>query len=348
MSVLDVLDAYKNTVDALSAQEPQPHTRGSTESALTVKDAAAKLGAVVERYSGNTLPLSELNALVQLTHDNMEGTSTKAALERTKAELQHSQTTIVLVKLPLGRLIGFIAYRLRVVESWKATTYNYELQIVEDFRGNGLGTALIAEAEDASWRCGPGFVMLSCSALNSANKFYEKTCGYDCVSTREEEDANREKVTINVYGAKAKPPPAHRLPPPAPSPLALLTKRPGLATLDPNQIPNQVASAVAKRTKPAEENEDNSAKKQKLDGAPPILYLAKFVRCDGDGEFAKLRVHGTHDSEFHEKWVYQDESVEALEAVVDGTTTFVKIRDPRGDEGYVREGYLVRNRKRPH
>ena len=71
-------------------------------------------------------------------------------------------------------------------------------------------------------------------------------------------------------------------------------------------------------------------------------------RCDGDGEFAKLRVHGTHDSEFHEKWVYQDESVEALEAVVDGTTTFVKIRDPRGDEGYVREGYLVKNRKRPH
>ena len=46
--------------------------------------------------------------------------------------------------------------------------------------------------------------------------------------------------------------------------------------------------------------------------------------------------------------MYQNESVAVLEEVSDGTTKFVKIRDPRGDEGYVRDGYVVKQRKKPH
>lgn len=118
-------------------------------------------------------------------------------------------------------LVAFAAYRLDcwVVQGWdddKPNAYLYELQLVESVRGAtpSLGKALIAEVEEHAAYVGCRQLMFSVAESNeNAIGFYDKGCGYESVSQRDETGNDGTIVSILEY-AKVTTSPAYIEPEP--------------------------------------------------------------------------------------------------------------------------------------
>jgi ribosomal protein S18 acetylase RimI-like enzyme len=75
----------------------------------------------------------------------------------------------VLVAEGNGQLIGFANYRHRQDQQ----TTLYEICVAEDYRGNGVGRALLDTLVKESHRLGKTIIRLKCPADSRANDFYD-------------------------------------------------------------------------------------------------------------------------------------------------------------------------------
>ena len=75
----------------------------------------------------------------------------------------------VLVAEDSGQLIGFAQYRHRR----DSQTTLYEICVAEEYRGNGVGRALLDALVEESRRLGKTIIRLKCPADNEANGFYD-------------------------------------------------------------------------------------------------------------------------------------------------------------------------------
>jgi ribosomal protein S18 acetylase RimI-like enzyme len=75
----------------------------------------------------------------------------------------------VLVAEGNEQLVGFANYRHRQDQQ----TTLYEICVAEDYRGNGMGKALLNALVEESRRLGKTIIRLKCPAGNKANDFYD-------------------------------------------------------------------------------------------------------------------------------------------------------------------------------
>ena len=105
-------------------------------------------------------------------------------------------------------LVAFAAYRLDFVRDEQPAAYLYELQLAESVRGvrPSLAKALIAEAEEQAALSGCNKLILSVAESNEhAIGFYDKGCGYERISQRDETANDGAVMRVFEYAKACSP-----------------------------------------------------------------------------------------------------------------------------------------------
>ena len=174
--------------------------RGHTRDAMSVEEAAALLDCSVKRFDfGTDATEDEISDMVNLTHANMKGISTREALDNTKEGIHSKHTRIITVYSDSDSVLeGYAAYRINCEENGVPVAYLYELQLKPRVRGSKLGKALIAEAEGRAALSGSGCLQLSCARDNPHFGFYTIGCGYVEVGERTEMEDGKEIMIMEL------------------------------------------------------------------------------------------------------------------------------------------------------
>ena len=175
--------------------------------AATVEEAAAALDATVKRYDfGADASKKDIDAMVELTTQNLGEFASTQALSSTRANISDKATRIIALfgKKAPRKLKAFAAYSLNCIEGGKAVAYVYELQLDVDCRGQGrrgqpsLGKALLRELEcKAQLSMSSGRLHLSVHELNEAAVgFYKKACGFVEIDQRTESEPGKPPIVL--------------------------------------------------------------------------------------------------------------------------------------------------------
>ena len=190
--------------------------RRSTANAVAVDEAALLHRLTVERMSGCDLDTRTgqlaLAEMVALTESNMRAFSTlERPLSETESNLRLPGMHIIALRdgsLQKQNVVAFTAYRLDFFRDDQPAAYLYELQLAEHARHArpSLGKALIAEVEEHAALAGCTQVLFSVDERNKAAVgFYDKGCGYERVSQRDETGEDGCVVSIVEYSKACSP-----------------------------------------------------------------------------------------------------------------------------------------------
>lgn len=137
--------------------------------------------------TGGTLSPTDREWILESIKSSLKGmyeTSTMKWDETEKQdEMVHADQRFLIAWLgATGEKVGFLSYRWDVEEG-RAVMYVYEVSVVEKFRGNGVGCALMLYAEELCRRQDVGSIMLTVFFCNRpAISLYRDKLKYDAHS----------------------------------------------------------------------------------------------------------------------------------------------------------------------
>ncbi|EKX73246.1 conserved hypothetical protein [Theileria equi strain WA] len=150
----------------------------------------------LSNFKGNTIPHDKLMTIFNLTRLNMRSLYDENDFDggwndkKKLGELKYHKTHILIVSKEDLEIIGFASYRFLIMREQQPPTpvcYIYELQIKDEYRGQGLGRFLVQLLEIiAKYTLCKKLMCTVLKANHRALKFYRERCHF----SNDESDPN--------------------------------------------------------------------------------------------------------------------------------------------------------------